>query len=330
MNDGSNGIAAWRKPPIQRARGAALLTAMLTVSLVATFAASALWQQYRGVEMEAAERDRVRAAWVLTGALDWARLILREDARVGGSDNLSEPWAVPLAESRMSAFLAADRNNNADAKTDPAESDEVFLSGQIIDAQSRMNVMNLVDGNALSPAGLQVFKRLFELKGLQEDEVTALAKNLLTVLNGGNSSGAPLRPQRVDQLTWLGLSPGSLAKLRPYITLLPIRTPVNLNTASVEVVYAAIPSLSMAEARQLVDQRTKNPFKSLSEVGLFMPEIAGLLTESQQSTSSRLFKVYGRLRMDKTIIQEVSLVRRDYLNVTTVYRERTAMVENAN
>ncbi len=314
----------------RRARGAALLTAMLTVTLVATFAASALWQQYRGTEVESAERDRVQAAWVLTGALDWARLILREDARTGGSDNLSEPWAVPLAESRLSSFLAADRNNNAEARTDPSDPSEVFLSGQIIDAQSRMNVINLVDGNALSPAGLQVFKRLFELVGLQESELATLANNLRTVLNGGTGSGAPLRPQRVDQLTWLGLSPESLAKLRPYITLLPIRTPVNLNTASAEVIFAAIPSLSMAEARQLVEQRTKSPFKSLSEVGLFMPEIAGLLTESQQSVSSRLFEVYGRLRMDKTIIQEVSLVRRDNLEVTTVYRERTALVENPN
>lgn len=315
---------------LKRHRGAALLTAMLTVTLVATFSASALWQQHRGVEVERAERHRVQATWVLTGALDWARLILREDARTGGSDNLAEPWAVPLAESRLSSFLAADRNNNAEAQTESADPDEMFMSGQIIDAQSRLNVMNLVDGNALSPAGLQVFKRLFELVGVPEEEMKTLATNLRAVLNDSSSGGAPLRPQRVDQLTWLGLSEKSLAKLRPYITLLPIRTPVNLNTAGVEVVYAAIPSLSMSEARQLVEQRKRSPFKSLSEVGLFMPEIAGLLTESQQSVSSRMFEVYGRLRMDKTIIQEVSLIRRDYLNVTTVYRERTAVIESAN
>jgi len=41
-----------------RQRGAALLAAMLTVTLVATFAATALWQQWRSVEVEAAERRR--------------------------------------------------------------------------------------------------------------------------------------------------------------------------------------------------------------------------------------------------------------------------------
>ena len=37
-------------------RGAALLAAMITVTLVATLAAGALWRQWRGVEVEGAER----------------------------------------------------------------------------------------------------------------------------------------------------------------------------------------------------------------------------------------------------------------------------------
>ena len=52
---------------------------MLTVTLVATFAAAALWQQWRAVEVETAERARLQSAWILVGALDWSRLILRED-----------------------------------------------------------------------------------------------------------------------------------------------------------------------------------------------------------------------------------------------------------
>jgi hypothetical protein len=76
-----------------RQQGAAILMAMLTVVLVATLASAALWQQWRAVEVESAERTRAQSSWVLTGALDWARLILAEDARKGGADHLSEPWA---------------------------------------------------------------------------------------------------------------------------------------------------------------------------------------------------------------------------------------------
>ncbi len=111
---------------------------MMIVTLVATLAAGMVWQQWRAIQVEAAERARAQAAWILNGALDWSRLILREDARTSKSvDHLGEPWAVPLAEARLSTFLAADREATDDAP-------EAFLSGWIVDAQSRYNLRNLV------------------------------------------------------------------------------------------------------------------------------------------------------------------------------------------
>ena len=71
-----------------RQRGAALLTAMIIVALVATLAGSMVWQQWRAIQVEAAERARTQPAWILSGALDWARLILREDAKNGTVDHL--------------------------------------------------------------------------------------------------------------------------------------------------------------------------------------------------------------------------------------------------
>ena len=115
-------------------RGAALISAMLVVTLVATLASVALWQQWRHVEVESAERHRVQSSWLLNGALDWSRLILREDAmaNVPGSsgnvgnagssaDHLAEPWALPLKEAKLSTFLAQDQQLR---EGDP----EVFLS----------------------------------------------------------------------------------------------------------------------------------------------------------------------------------------------------------
>ena len=91
-------------PHVTRQRGAALLMAMLTVALVSTLASAALWQQWRQVEIDMAERGRTQTAWMMTGALDWARLILREDAVSGqgtGVDHLGEPWALPVQESKL-------------------------------------------------------------------------------------------------------------------------------------------------------------------------------------------------------------------------------------
>ena len=82
---------------------------MVVVTVIASLAGTLVWQQWRSVQAESAERARLQARWVLMGALDWGRLILREDARGSQIDHLGEPWAVPLQEARLSTFLADGR-----------------------------------------------------------------------------------------------------------------------------------------------------------------------------------------------------------------------------
>lgn len=305
-----------------RARGAALLSAMLTVALVASLAASALWLQWRSVEIEAAQRARAQSLWILTGAQDWARLILREDARSGGADHLGEPWAVPLAEARLSTFLAANASDTDLGDT----ADQVFLSGAIQDLQARLNVYNLVDGAKISQTDLRSFARLFAQLGLPSAELGALAENLRFALDTRNDSSAtrraPLLPQRVEQLGWLGLSARSLAILGPYITLLPTRTPVNLNTASAPVLQACIPGLDLAQAQRLASARQNSHFRSLADASGVISESPPELNDAQHSVQSRFFEIQGRLRMEQATIDERSVVQREGLQVKTLWRDR--------
>ncbi|MBA3772609.1 MAG: type II secretion system minor pseudopilin GspK [Ramlibacter sp.] len=306
--------------------GAALLTAMLTVALVAVFAAASLWQQWRSIEVETAERARVQSSWVLTGALDWARLVLREDGRTAG-DHLGEPWAVPLQEARLSSFLAADRNSTAD--TGP-EMLDAFLSGQIIDMHSLLNVTNLVEANGkISESGLESFARLFELLGLPPAQLQRLAENLRFArdTSGGNQSSpmAPLVPQRVEQLVWLGLTEQTLAALQPYITVLPPGDPttVNLNTASAEVIYAAVPGLTMAEAQQLVSERERSHFRTIPDASLRLGGPQRIpMGQSGAGVASRYFEVRSRLRLNKLVVEERALLDRSGQDVRVVQRER--------
>ena len=311
----------------RNSRGAALLTAMLTVALVATFAAASLWQQWRGIEVETAERARVQSAWILTGALDWSRLILREDRN--NIDHLGEPWAVPLQEARLSSFLAADRNNTT-TESGP-EVLEAFLSGQIIDLQSLLNVNNLLEANGkLSESGLESFERLFEVLELPDAELDRMAQSLrfASETSAGNQSSpmAPLRPQRVEQLAWLGLSAQTLAALQPYITVLPGRTAVNLNTASAEVIYASGHQLTMADAQLLVAARERTPFKTNNDAFKLLPggEPAPAGGPLQVGVASRFFEVRARLRLNDLGVEERSVIERSAPGgrVTTLDRER--------
>jgi len=302
-----------------RQGGAALLMAMLTVALVATLASAALWRQWRNVEVETSERSRMQAGWILAGALDWARLILREDARSGGPDHLGEPWSVPLQESRLSAFLAVDRDH-----TDA--SDDVFLSGQISDAQARMNVRNLVADGKVSEPDQQAFGRLFDLLGLEPSEVDVVAANLRLALDpaaeSSKEAAVPLLPRRVEQLRWLGLSDPSLRVLAPFITMLPARTPLNLNTASAEAIAASIPGLDLTDAKGVVSARERAPFRTLVEVAKALPPDTAALGATQFSVATRFFDIRGRLRMEQLVVEERSLVLRNGMEVSTVWRER--------
>ena len=304
-----------------RQGGAALLAAMLTVTLVATFAATALWQQWRSVEVEAAERTRIQSAWILIGALDWSRLILIEDSRAGGADHLAEPWAVPLEEARLSTFLAADRN--VTQIDDAGGGEEAFLSGQIIDLQSRLNLANLVSGDTVNEAALAQFERLFAQLGLPPAELTALVQALRQAQAPGNeNTDAPLMPQSPSQLAWLGLAPRTLALLAPHITLLPERKPVNLNTAGAEVLMATLRGLDRAGADRIMAVRQMQPFRSVDDVKKLLGEQIEV-SGSEHGVASSYFEVHGRLRMGPTVVQERSLVRRMGLEATTVWRERT-------
>jgi general secretion pathway protein K len=297
---------------------------MLTVTLVASLAAAALWQQWRSLEVETAQRARVQSAWMLVGALDWARLILREDARSGGADHLGEPWAVPLEEARLATFFASD--SNATDRADDVQ--QSFVSGQIIDLQSRLNVSNLVENGKLSPVALKQFAKLFDLLGLSEGELGAFAENLRFALDTSpdnrSANLAPLVPQRVEQLAWLGLSPRTITRLAPFVTVLPVRTAVNLNTAPAEVLYAAIPTLDLAGARQVVIARALLHFSSLIDAGRALGPRFAEIAEGQHSVSTRFFEVRGRLRLDQVTVMERSVVQRDGLDVKTLSRERFA------
>lgn len=314
------------------ANGAALLAAMVTVALVATLAAAALWRQWRGVEVEGAERARVQSAWLLTGALDWGRLLLAGDFKEDRNksvyaDHLGEPWAVPLAEARLSTFLAA-----GEESTDTDR--DAFLSGQVTDLQSRLNVMNLLAGDTLG--AYQRFERLFDALGLRNGELATLRDNLQradVAMKAGNTEAgdAPLMPRRFDQLAWLGLSAETLDKLRPYVTLLPVSTgttsavvPVNLNTASALVIYAAALSVDEAGAERLVAARQSQYFKS---VGAAAAQVTGMESDTTWlSVNSGYFEIRGRLRLDDVALEEYAVVRRSATGVSTLWRERAAVV----
>jgi general secretion pathway protein K len=308
---------------------------MVILTIVATIASGMVWQQNRAVQVEAAERARAQSAWILAGALDWARLILREDDRVNQQrqrngqlayDGLDEPWATPLAEARLSAFLAADRDNNAEDS-----GPEAFLSGSIIDAQSHWNLRNLIGGDGkVVPAELEALRALADLAGAPVDAAdriaTALRDAWTPASDAADQRAKPVAPARLSDLAWLGIEPQTLARLEPWVALLPVRTPVNVNTAPREAIVAAIDKLDLGTAERLVQQRQRQPFESLEAVRAQLPPNTAL-DAGRISVTSRWFVVSGRLRLEERVLEERSLVERRDADVVVRQRERINLSE---
>ncbi len=321
-------------PSRLRARGAALLLAMVILTLVATLAGGMVWQHARAIQVEGSERARMQSAWVLSGALDWAVLILREDLREdlksggasqGRADHLGEPWAVPLAEARLSTFLAADRSGTT---VDGDDGPDAFLSGSIVDMQAKWNLRNLIDkAGVVDPTQLDILRRLCTAAATPSNTADRLSAAYLKAYSGG--SGAPMVPQSMDDLWWLGLEPPITGLLLPYITVLPDPTPVNVNTASAEVIAAVVPAMSVSEAQRLVQLRQSNHFKGFTalKAELSPKQQIGLDTQSID-TLTKFFEVRGRLRLDNHVLEEVSIVRRNSpADVKAIRRARVNLVD---
>ena len=316
--------------PLRRQRGAALLLAMLILTLMATLASGMVWQQWRAIQVEGAERARTQAAWILVGALDWARLILREDARTGGADHLGEPWAVPLAEARLSSFLAADRDNNSSAEGD--DEIDAFLSGSIVDAQSRWNLRKLIDpAGKVDPAQLRVLQRVCDSAGLPSDVADRIALALgkawapnAAIATGTASAGEAIAPQRLAELAWLGIEADTLRRLEPFVILLPAPdTRVNVNTASAAVIAAAVDGMSVGSAQRIVQERQRTPLRDLSTPATRAYCPADPKTNLDGvGVSSRYFIVQGRLRVGERVLEERSLIERRQLDILVLARER--------
>ena len=313
----------------RRQSGAALLLALLIMTLVATLAAGMVWLQWRGIEVEAAERARTQAEWLLNASLDWGNLILKSSNRNGHTeDDLGQPWATPLEETKLSSFLSADGKNR-----DDDSGPEAYLSGQITDAESKYNLYNII----LDPTKLEEINRLqiiCNAVGVSPDIATTIGAGLRdsfsaqqNAAQGGQPGATVLMPVQIQDLAWYGIDPKVLKQLEPFVELLPpaagqpaALSTINANTAPPEVLMAALPGITRAQAQQIILRRQGKPLDSAKDIwaalgianatGWQNPQPSPSPQQNQVDVKSFHFEIFGQLRYEQHMIREQSVVYR--------------------
>ena len=299
--------------PFARQRGVAVITALLLTTLAITIVASLFWQQQVQVRSIENQRLQLQQQWILRGALDWAGLILREDAKYSNVDALDEPWAVALADTRLDQYIESGRVE--------ANIANATLSGGISDAQARYNLTNLCQDGSIDPVEVAVFARLLEqLKldpALAQATAVVMAQTQSKPDTDADASGSPAGPrpmklsQTEDLLAVPGISPEMLYKLKDFVIFLPRATPLNVNTAPAEVLAARIGTLSPADAATLVKSRETARFRDLADFANRLQGHPVTATPGKVSVMTNYFLVDGKVRMTRAELEMQALIERN-------------------
>ena len=269
-------------------RGVAIVLAMGVVAMAAMAATAIMITQSTWSRAAELTADHVQAQVLIQAGVDWSRAILSYDRRSNNVDHLGEPWALRLPSM-------------------PVENGE--LTGYIEDQQGLFNLNNLVKGAKVNLAQLAIFRRLLSTLGLP----AALADTLADWLDADSEP----RPQGAEDGFYLALQPpylaanrplidvdeialvrgfdaGVRARLRPFVTALPVFTAVNPNTAAPEVLAAVVEGLGLDGARDLVAKRKRDYFRNWDEFFRQLPP--GLIVPTENiSVSSDYFMATMRV-----------------------------------
>ena len=287
---------------MKKSQGGALIIAILAVALVTSSAVWLLRSQTLWVKQNETLLALSQGKQFLLAGLDWARIILAEDARHSSIDHAAELWAKPLP---------------------PSSSEGWEISGAIEDAQSRFNLNNLQINGKASPGDVALFAALLRHTQSPPELAAALVEWLDSETREGAEDTAylALKPpyrsanQALDELADLakirGFTPQIIARLMPYITVLPSRTTINLNTTSAALLMTFIPGLTGGEAQQMISRRNHTPFQSLADAKGTLPRLELQMPEGVFSLGSNYFRVVGRATSEGRQIGLEALISRE-------------------
>src|SRR6201991_1059089 len=140
-------------------------------------------------------------------------------------------------------------------------------------------------------------------------------------------SVVPLQLTSVDSLLDVpGFTPEMVQRLRPFVTVLPTVTAINMNTAPAEVIAEIVPGMNVSSAQALVARRETVFFHNVADVQLALSAAgvpATVFDPGQMDVNSSYFVVHGRVQHERAEVDRTTLVYRDALTHTTrIVRER--------
>jgi general secretion pathway protein K len=307
----------------RRQQGVALITALLVVSLAVVAAAAMASRQQLDIRRTGNLLHGEQAYAYVSGAESWARVVLERDLDDNKIDTLEEDWATKPPVSIVEGG---------------------GVTGCILDLQGRFNLNSVVAAgkkDTNTNGGFARYKRLLEVLDLDAALADPLVDWIDENVNPEFPDGAEddfyqlLQPayrtsnQPLVNLSELRLIKGYtedvIATLKPYVTALPdTGMPINVNTASAEVLRTIAEKISLSDAQKLLDQRPKDGFADVSAFTK-LPELSGADRQPDPATlsvQSEWFAVLGESYIGQARSRLTALLHRGADGTTVVQRRR--------
>lgn len=291
-----------------RQQGVALITAVLMVALATILAVDIGFRGYLEQRRSMTIFALDQGYEVALGAEAWAGDILRTDRQESKTDHAGEIWATPIP---------------------PLPIDGGELEGRLEDMQGRFNLNNLVraDGK-VDEAAVAHLQRILEALDLEPRWAQYIADWIDADTNPGFPDGAEdgvytgqtpaYRPPnlpitRVSEL--LALPEFGLDRyqtLAPYVSALPVGTPLNLCTAAGVVIDALSEGVQdfSSDPEHLTEMRTDKCFPNLNDLKAAVGQAAFEEMEDRLSEQSSWFEATVWVTIGTTQFTLYSLLHR--------------------
>jgi general secretion pathway protein K len=116
----------------------------------------------------------------------------------------------------------------------------------------------------------------------------------------------------------------ALARLRPFVTLIPMQSAINANTAPAEVLAARFENLPLVDARRLVESRNRAAFRDLSDMFTRLPERSLTGETGEVAVATQFFFVRGFAEYRQVKVQALALLWRHGGKVDVVWTREEA------
>jgi len=302
-------------------RGMAVISAMLVAALVTTVAAQLLWRQQLLISELENQQNATQAAWISDAAINWARVILAEDANIGQVDHLREVWTTRLPVTPIDGGESAG-----------------YISGYISDQQQFFNLNNLLVENRLNPQALKTLQRLLELLNIKPAQADAIADwidadnmplstdgaedNEYAALNPPYLAANQLLTETGNLIRVKGLNASTVNKISHFTTALPSSTSINVNTAPAEVLQIILANATLQDAQAIVASRNEEAFKSLADFSQRIPNKDIAINQANLSVNSHYFLVTCLAQFGRSQIKTEALLFRDDFGWPTILWKR--------